>query len=309
MKSISIQYQELKEGKMNRHQFLQNARRMFPGYVTNHNSLEDSIKILKSKGLLNEGDAVKGTPDKAPDYDYPNEVTKYKKVEQSPEVDEQDGIYPATTLTKIPKIKLVKKVKNTSDGLEPIKDNDTKNELKKVKVVKENKEKFDAKQHQKDDFQKFSDKIRNQVQGGPPTQTNKLKDVIKKMVREMLDEESNEQKTKSLHEANSMITLEAFETTIDGVDYIMDIDVYVYYQNEDSEYEDGYKLYQGGPVLEDFELADINEVYVYSDEEGDYIPVEDEATLKVLANKVQADASFDSKVQSAFDNLDFGDLD
>ena len=26
MKSISVQYQELKEGKMNRHQFLRNAR-------------------------------------------------------------------------------------------------------------------------------------------------------------------------------------------------------------------------------------------------------------------------------------------
>jgi hypothetical protein len=90
--------------------------------------------------MLNEGDAVKGTPDKEPTYDSltPDDKIKYKKVEQSPEVDEQDGIYPATTITDIPKEKTYKKVKNTSDGLEPIKDNDTKNELKKVKVVKEN---------------------------------------------------------------------------------------------------------------------------------------------------------------------------
>jgi hypothetical protein len=140
MKNISGQYQDLLEGKMNKAQFLRNARMMFPNFVTNHNSFDDSVAILKQKGMLNEGDAVKGTPDKEPTYDSltPDDKVKYKKVEQSPEVDEQDGIYPATTITDIPKTKTYKKVKNTSDGLEPIKDNDTKNELKKVKIVKEN---------------------------------------------------------------------------------------------------------------------------------------------------------------------------
>jgi hypothetical protein len=140
MKNISSQYQELQEGKMTKHQFLRNARMMFPSFVTNQNSFADSVAILKTKGMLVEGDAVKGTPDKEPTYDSPtpDAKTKYKKVEQSPEVDEQDGIYPATTLTDIPKIKANKKVKDTSSGLEPIKNNDTKNELKKVKVVKEN---------------------------------------------------------------------------------------------------------------------------------------------------------------------------
>jgi hypothetical protein len=139
MKSISIQYQELKEGKMNRHQFLRNARMMFPDFVTNHNSFEDSIIILKQKGMLTEGDAVKGTPDKEPSYESPTPdiKTKYKRMEQSPEVNEQDGIYPATTLTDIPKIKGNKKVKSTADGLEPIKEKDTKNDLKKVKEIKE----------------------------------------------------------------------------------------------------------------------------------------------------------------------------
>jgi hypothetical protein len=140
MKNISGQYQELLEGKMTQAQFLRNARAMFPNYVTNHNSFDDSVKILKTKGMLVEGDAVKGAPDKEPTYDSPtpDAKTKYKKVEQSPEVDEQDGIYPATTLTDIPKVKANKKVKDTSSGLEPIKNNDTKNEMKKVKVVKEN---------------------------------------------------------------------------------------------------------------------------------------------------------------------------
>jgi hypothetical protein len=284
MKSISAQYQELKEGKMTNHQFLRNARMMFPNFVTNHNSFDDSVKILKNKGLLNEntmtelspqtkynaamksvdrldaasgtsdskytkalrqgnkfiqeinpvlksaiigfgkslgfntniekattgaqyepivkitmgkdiknpdvkvvitknsdkieggynlpkeadqrrlanlikqiqqkeldvelkseslneGDAVKGTPDKAPSYDYPTQPGKYMKVVQEPEVDEQDGIYPATTVTDIPKEEVSKpiKSKNRPDGLEPIKDKDKKNEMKKIRIVKESK--------------------------------------------------------------------------------------------------------------------------------------------------------------------------
>lgn len=139
MKNISGQYQDLLEGKMNQAQFLRNARMMFPSFVTQHNSFADSVTILKQKGMLVEGDAVKGTPDKEPTYDYPTQPGKYKKVEQSPEVDEQDGIYPATTLTDIPKEKVSKPIKSKTrpDGLEDIKDNDTKNEMKKVKVVKE----------------------------------------------------------------------------------------------------------------------------------------------------------------------------
>ena len=141
MKSISVQYQELKEGKMTQHQFLRNARMMFPNFVTNHNSFDDSVKILKNKGLLNEGNAVKGTPDKAPTYDYPTQPGKYMKVIQEPEVDEQDGIYPATTVTDIPKEEVSKPIKSKTrpDGLEPIKDKDTKNEMKKIRIVKESK--------------------------------------------------------------------------------------------------------------------------------------------------------------------------
>jgi hypothetical protein len=141
MKSISIQYQELKEGKITKYHFLRNARMMFPNHVTQFNSFEDSVKILKNKGLLNEGDAVKGVPDKAPSYDYPTQPGKYMKVVQEPEVDEQDGIYPATTVTDIPKEDVSKpiKSKNRPDGLEPIKDKDTKNEMKKIRIVKESK--------------------------------------------------------------------------------------------------------------------------------------------------------------------------
>ena len=146
MKNISGQYQELLEGKMTQAQFLRNARAMFPNYVTNHNSFQDSVTILKQKGMLVEGDAVKGTPDKAPEYDYPTQPGKYKKVVQEPEVDEQDGIYPATTLTDIPKEEVSKPIKSKTrpDGLEDIKNNDTKNEMKKVKVVKESLSQIEA---------------------------------------------------------------------------------------------------------------------------------------------------------------------
>lgn len=137
MKSISIQYGELKEGKMDKFQFLRNARMMFPSFVTNQNSFEDSVKILKNRGLLTESEAVKGVPDKEPVYTYPEKVKKYKKVENGPEIAEQDGVYPATTLNDIPKEKADKKIKSKADGLEPIKDNDTKNEMKKVKPLKE----------------------------------------------------------------------------------------------------------------------------------------------------------------------------
>jgi len=135
MKSISQQYRELQEGKMNKHQFMYNARMMFPDYITNQNSLEDSIKILKNRGLLTEGDAVKGTPDKAPEYSPIEQKEKYKKVEQEPEVQEQDGLYPATTLTDIPKIKITKRVKSKADGLVDPKDKDEKNKMKKVKNI------------------------------------------------------------------------------------------------------------------------------------------------------------------------------
>jgi hypothetical protein len=52
MKNISGQYQDLLEGKMSQAQFLRNARMMFPSFVTNHNSFDDSVAILKQKGML-----------------------------------------------------------------------------------------------------------------------------------------------------------------------------------------------------------------------------------------------------------------
>lgn len=130
MKSVSIQYKELKEGKLSKGQFLSNVRNMFPQYLSPMNSLEDSVKILKNKGLLSEVEEKKKTPK--------NQIygKKYKRVINEPEDSEQKGIYPATTLTDIPKPEweweAPKECK--SDGLIDLKDKDEKNKMKKVKI-------------------------------------------------------------------------------------------------------------------------------------------------------------------------------
>jgi hypothetical protein len=54
MKNITSQYKDLKEGKMSQANFMRNVRMTFPHLVTNVTSFNDSIKILKNKGLLNE---------------------------------------------------------------------------------------------------------------------------------------------------------------------------------------------------------------------------------------------------------------
>jgi hypothetical protein len=54
MKSIQNQYRDLKEGKMSQANFVRNIRMTFPQYVTSVTSLNDSIKILKNKGILSE---------------------------------------------------------------------------------------------------------------------------------------------------------------------------------------------------------------------------------------------------------------
>jgi hypothetical protein len=54
MKSIANQYRDLKEGKISQANFMRNIRMTFPQYVTNVTSFDDSIKILKNKGILVE---------------------------------------------------------------------------------------------------------------------------------------------------------------------------------------------------------------------------------------------------------------
>ena len=56
MKSIKQQYIDLQEGNMTQANFMRNLRMTLPQYVTNVTSFEDSVKILKNKGILTEAD-------------------------------------------------------------------------------------------------------------------------------------------------------------------------------------------------------------------------------------------------------------
>lgn len=55
MKNITNLCIDLQEGKINKKDFLREARRTFPNYITNVNTFEDTIKIFKAKNLIAEG--------------------------------------------------------------------------------------------------------------------------------------------------------------------------------------------------------------------------------------------------------------
>jgi hypothetical protein len=56
MKSIKQQYIDLKEGRMSQANFMRNLRMTFPNLVTNVTSFNDSVKILRNKGILAESE-------------------------------------------------------------------------------------------------------------------------------------------------------------------------------------------------------------------------------------------------------------
>lgn len=56
MKNITDQYQDFLNGKMSRDFFIRNARMSFPQLLSPTTSLEDAVKILKSKRLIFESD-------------------------------------------------------------------------------------------------------------------------------------------------------------------------------------------------------------------------------------------------------------
>lgn len=55
-KSIKEQYISLQEGSLSKANFMRNLRMSLPQYVTNTTSFNDSIRILKNKGILTESD-------------------------------------------------------------------------------------------------------------------------------------------------------------------------------------------------------------------------------------------------------------
>lgn len=65
MKSIKEQYISLKEGNMSQANFMRNIRMTLPQHITNTTSFNDSLKILRNKGILTEIDiyGIAGNPD------------------------------------------------------------------------------------------------------------------------------------------------------------------------------------------------------------------------------------------------------
>jgi len=59
MKNITEQYQDLLNGKMSKSSFVRSARMSFPHFVSPSTSLNDAVKILKSKRLIFENKLIK----------------------------------------------------------------------------------------------------------------------------------------------------------------------------------------------------------------------------------------------------------
>lgn len=55
MKTLQEQYNLLKEGKGNKQQFFKSARHLFPDLITPVNTFEDTVRILKNRGVITEG--------------------------------------------------------------------------------------------------------------------------------------------------------------------------------------------------------------------------------------------------------------
>jgi hypothetical protein len=54
-KTLQQQYNLIKEGKGSKDDFLKNARRIFPEFITSGNDYNTTVHILKSKSILSEG--------------------------------------------------------------------------------------------------------------------------------------------------------------------------------------------------------------------------------------------------------------
>ena len=97
LKSIKQQYIDLREGNMSQANFMRNLRMSLPQYVTNVTSFDDSIRILKNKGILTEADIRR--PDEDDDipaiyrmYNSDAWVDAQKAAGESSEYDDEENI-------------------------------------------------------------------------------------------------------------------------------------------------------------------------------------------------------------------------
>ena len=74
MKSIKQQYIDLKEGNISQANFMRNLRMTMPQYITNITSFNDSVKILRNKGILSEAESKWENTSGKSMYDQFNEI-------------------------------------------------------------------------------------------------------------------------------------------------------------------------------------------------------------------------------------------
>jgi hypothetical protein len=75
MANISKQYKELKEGKISKDFFTRSMRMQFPDFVSPTTSMDDAIRILKSKRIIVEANAL-GNTNSGFSYLNPNELQR-----------------------------------------------------------------------------------------------------------------------------------------------------------------------------------------------------------------------------------------
>ena len=122
MKSIQNQYRDLKEGKMSQANFMRSLRMTFPQYVTNVTSFNDSVRILKNKGILTENKVTsKQIQDKYNEMFGKNPQTTFADVAKALGISEQEIaaalFFPASMIKEIKvKGKIVTKYSKNGDG-------------------------------------------------------------------------------------------------------------------------------------------------------------------------------------------------
>jgi hypothetical protein len=94
-KTLQEQYNLIKEGKGNKQQFFKSARHIFPDLITSVNTFEDTITILKNRGVISEGIGGLVTKGKTPDWhsifkEKVAEVKEVKAIEKEPTKDVVD---------------------------------------------------------------------------------------------------------------------------------------------------------------------------------------------------------------------------
>lgn len=91
MKTLQEKYKAVLEGKYSKSQFVRSAKMEVPKFISPYNGFDDSVQILKNKGLLFEQEQV------VPEYDKPEAGVPLEALERAVDYElEQVGVHTAT---------------------------------------------------------------------------------------------------------------------------------------------------------------------------------------------------------------------